>query len=47
MEYHVTPVDDLVDHEENEDCVCGPDAELVPGSVVYVHHSLDNREASK
>lgn len=47
MEYHVTPTDDLVEHEQDEDCVCGPEAKLEPGGVIYVHHSLDNREADE
>lgn len=43
---------DLVHHELAEDCICGPTPEPVKrndGSVgwVYVHHSLDNREAAE
>ena len=42
---HVTPVSDLIEHEEVDDeCPCGPDAEFVDGGVVYMHHSLDARE---
>jgi len=41
---HVLPNDDLVEHDNSEDCVCGPDAYLEDGSWVYVHHSLDGRE---
>ena len=44
MEYHVTPVGDLIEHEDSEDCVCGPDWKEESGSDIYVHHSLDNRE---
>lgn len=46
---HVTPINDLIEHEDTEDCLCGPT--LVPvnradGSHgwLYVHHSLDGRE---
>ncbi len=46
---HVVPVDDLVGHEPNEDCVCGPTVEAVhreDGSMGWVmkHHALDGRE---
>ena len=46
---HVTPVDDLVEHEEFGgalcDCPCGPDVEFVDGGgIIVVHHSLDGRE---
>lgn len=45
---HVTPVDDLIDHD-GEDCICGPTTEPVPcddGAFgwVIIHHSLDGRE---
>lgn len=47
--YHVMPVDDLVEHDEREDCCCGPTPELVPTAAgdawLYTHHSLDGREA--
>lgn len=46
---HVMPVNDLVYHEDSEDCICGPECELVEredGSMgcLYMHHSLDGRE---
>ena len=46
---HVTPRDDLVLHEPNEECVCVPECcpnELPDGSIVYVyvHHALDRRD---
>lgn len=48
---HVYPVNDLVEHDmdENGDCACGPTIEPVErddGSIgwVYHHHSLDGRE---
>ena len=46
-ERHVTPTDDLIAHDTSEDCACGPEAKFEPGGVVYVHHSLDNREAGE
>lgn len=41
---HVTPRDDLVDHEESDDCICGPSTVFVIGGVVVTHRSLDGRE---
>lgn len=43
-ELHVVPVNDLVGHEDDEDCVCGPDTTFVEGGKVITHHSLDGRE---
>lgn len=46
---HVVPINDLVDHEVSDDCVCGPTVEAVfqddgSNGWVVVHHSLDGRE---
>lgn len=46
---HVIPVNDLIEHQVDENCPCGPAADPVKrddGSVgwLYVHHSLDGRE---
>lgn len=46
---HTIPVNDLVEHEASEDCVCGPELEPVErddGSMGWlaIHHSLDGRE---
>ncbi|RKR92794.1 hypothetical protein BDK92_7276 [Micromonospora pisi] len=46
---HVMPVGDLVAHDRDAACVCGPTTEPVPTSDgrigwVIVHHSLDGRE---
>ena len=46
---HVLPVDDLIEHEVDEDCVCGPTVKPIfreDGSNGWVvnHHSLDRRE---
>lgn len=48
-EVHVLPLDDLIHHDETDDCACGPHAEPVPdddGSIGWLitHHSLDGRE---
>lgn len=52
MTQHVVPVNDLVEHEVSEDCVCVPTAEPVQredGSMgwLLVHHSLDGRELNE
>lgn len=49
-ELHVVPRDDLVEHQADQDCACGPRCEPVQrddGSTgwLYVHHSLDGRES--
>ena len=40
-EYHVTPVNDLREHEDTPKCWCKP-VETDPG--VWVHNSMDRRE---
>lgn len=47
---HIVPRRDLIVHVLVEDCVCGPSSEYVPNTSgpdgwLYVHHSLDGREA--
>lgn len=49
-EQHIIPHDDLIRHDTAEDCACGPTPYWVVmgepvGGVLYVHHSLDGREA--
>lgn len=46
---HVMPMDDAIEHEDSDDCVCGPitkPVEREDGTIgwVVVHHSLDGRE---
>ena len=46
---HVEPVGDLIEHEDSEECPCGPDIECVPNphgpdGWLVTHHSLDGRE---
>ena len=41
---HVVPLDDLIDHEPSEECVCGPAVEPTDDGFVLVHYSLDGRE---
>lgn len=50
---HVVPIEDLVEHNTNgDDCLCGPEHELVPGkdgsdNWLIIHHSLDGRELAE
>jgi hypothetical protein len=46
---HVVPVGDLIEHDTEGPCPCGPTDQPVPrddGSIgwIAVHHSLDGRE---
>lgn len=46
---HVVPLGDLVEHESDDDCVCGPTTQPVQrddGSTgwLMIHSSLDGRE---
>lgn len=45
---HVLPWEDLIQHEQNDDCICGPSQEMVEqddGSDgwIVLHHALDGR----
>jgi len=44
---NVVPVNDLIEHDLNDDCVCGPSVEFCDGGAVSTHHSLDGREAEE
>ena len=44
---HVVPINDLIEHEDSDDCICGPDTEFVSGGAVISHHSLDGRELNE
>lgn len=42
--YHVLPVNDLKEHEESENCNCGPETEYYENGMVIIHNSYDGRE---
>ncbi len=47
--WHVTPINDLVEHTESDDCVCGPKIDPVKrgdGSIGWcvIHQALDGRK---
>jgi hypothetical protein len=49
---HVVPVGDTIAHELSDECVCGPDQELVEDDAggyewLLTHHSLDGRERAE
>lgn len=41
---HVTPLDDLLEHSEDEDCMCDPRVEVIGGKLLVVHNAYDGRE---
>lgn len=43
-QYHITPTNDLKEHEEAKTCWCNPREENYLGADVIVHNSLDRRE---
>lgn len=44
---HVLPINDLVEHIDSEECICGPDIEYVGPGWLCSHHSLDGRELNE
>ena len=46
MIWHITPVNDLEEHEENSTCKCNPRSEVEPesGDILIIHSSYDGRE---
>lgn len=44
-DYHVVPLNDLVQHLQLRQCLCHPAVEEFPnGNAVVVHHAADARE---
>lgn len=43
IEHQVMPINDLREHEDNEDCWCGP-TEDEDEPNLWVHHAMDRRE---
>lgn len=46
--YHVIPLNDLIEHELTEDCICGPAVTMLAGAEgdcwQISHPALDGRE---
>lgn len=44
-EMHIIPNNDLIEHTESDECVCGPaTTDLGDEQWMYTHASLDGRE---
>jgi len=41
---HITPINDLHEHEDNSKCPCEPTVELANGNLIIIHNSFDGRE---
>ena len=41
---HIIPINDLRDHEENEQCWCRPMEVFDGDEAVWCHNSMDRRE---
>lgn len=44
FEIHIRPRADLVKHDLNLGCLCGPKVETYKGWEFVTHHALDGRE---
>lgn len=44
MVYHILPINDLKEHEEETTCECMPSVEFVEGGMIVIHNSFDGRE---
>lgn len=45
MVWHILPIDDLKEHEEESTCECCPSVEIVDGGdMLIIHNSYDGRE---
>ena len=46
MILHVTPINDLKEHEDSSTCHCNPKAEIIEdcGDLLITHNAYDGRE---
>jgi len=45
MTWHVTPIEDIQEHDESTTCTCKPTVEFMEnGNIVVTHNSFDGRE---
>ena len=44
MIWHIIPVNDLKEHEDNSTCHCHPRVQIEDGEMFIVHNSYDHRE---
>ena len=43
--YHITPENDIKDHEQSSLCECDPEVQKINNSALVIHNSFDGREA--
>ncbi len=45
MIWHILPINDIKEHDENSMCPCHPRVEILNnGNVLIIHNSFDGRE---
>jgi hypothetical protein len=44
MNIHIVPVNDKIEHDLDEDCICCPTPEFYEGATVWIHAAADGRE---
>ena len=45
MIWHILPIDDLKEHEEESTCECYPSVKIVDsGDMLIIHNAYDGRE---
>lgn len=47
MSIHITPVNDLEEHDQSSTCKCLPSVEFVNGEMIIIHNSFDGRELNE
>lgn len=41
---HITPINDLKEHQEDINCNCNPRTEYINDNILIIHNSYDGRE---
>lgn len=44
IQWHVVPIEDTVEHEDEVNCLCGPEIEVIDGNMIVIHNVADGRE---
>lgn len=42
---HITPINDLKEHQENVNCHCNPKTEYIKDTLLIIHNAYDKRES--
>jgi len=45
MEQHITPINDIKEHEESSTCPCSPKVTFENGNTIVIHSAFDGRDA--